>query len=215
LSAAIGLTTLVVAFVCGLLVCEAREAKRAALACKSAASTGFVAVACTLGALERGAFGTFVLLGLVLSAVGDVALALHGRRSFLFGLLAFLLGHVAYIVAAATVVPVAQWASPFVALPVVATVAAHVVLSPRLGAMRGPVVAYMATITVMVIGAMAFGRADAVHGDAFLLGALLFYVSDLPVARDRFVNRAFVNRAWGLPAYYAGQLLLAWAARRA
>jgi len=41
----------------------------------------------------------------------------------------------------------------------------------------------------------------------------LFYVSDLSVARDRFVARAFVNRARGLPAYYAAQVLMAWAAR--
>jgi uncharacterized membrane protein YhhN len=212
-SAAVVLTALVVAFVCGLLLCEARDANRAALVCKSAASAGFVAVACALGALDRGAFGACVLVGLVLSATGDVALALQGHRSFLFGLVAFLLGHVAYIAASAAVVPVRQWLSPLAALPVVATTAAYVVLSSRLGALRGPVIAYMATITVMIMGAMAFGRADTLHGDEFLLGALLFYVSDLSVARDRFVRRAFVNRAWGLPAYYAGQLLLAWAAR--
>jgi hypothetical protein len=33
-------------------------------------------------------------------------------------------------------------------------------------------------------------------------------VSDLFVARDRFVERAFANRAGGLPLCYAGQLLL-------
>jgi uncharacterized membrane protein YhhN len=210
---ALALTTLVVAFVCGLLVCEARDSKRAALVCKSAASAGFVAVAWVLGAPERGAFGAFILVGLVLSATGDVALALHSRRSFLFGLVAFLLGHVAYIAACAVVVPFRQWLGPVVALPVVTTTAAYVVLSPRLGSLRGPVIAYMGAITVMVIGAIAFRDAGAAHGDALLLGAFLFYVSDLSVARDRFVQRAFVNRAWGLPAYYAGQLLLAWAAR--
>jgi uncharacterized membrane protein YhhN len=214
-SAAIGLTTLVVVFVCGLLLCEARQAQHAALACKAAASAGFVAVACALGAPERGAFGAFVLVGLVLSATGDVALALHGRRSFLFGLVAFLLGHVAYIAASAAVVPVREWLAPVAALPVVATAVAYALLSSRLGTMRVPVIAYMATITVMVIGAIAYRSSGAVHGDELLPGALLFYVSDLSVARDRFVKRAFVNRAWGLPAYYAGQLLLSWAARSA
>jgi len=29
------------------------------------------------------------------------------------------------------------------------------------------------------------------------------------VARDRFVRHQFSNRAWGLPLYYAAQLLLA------
>ena len=43
-----------------------------------------------------------------------------------------------------------------------------------------------------------------------LAGAALFFVSDLAVARDKFVGASFLNRAWGLPAYYAGQLLIAW-----
>jgi hypothetical protein len=29
------------------------------------------------------------------------------------------------------------------------------------------------------------------------------------VARDRFVRHQFLNRAWGLPLYYAAQVLLA------
>jgi hypothetical protein len=40
-------------------------------------------------------------------------------------------------------------------------------------------------------------------------GAILFYVSDLAVARHRFIQRSFINRALGLPIYYLGQLLLA------
>ena len=42
-----------------------------------------------------------------------------------------------------------------------------------------------------------------------LLGAVLFLLSDLSVARDRFVAPGFVNRLWGLPFYYGGQVLLA------
>jgi len=42
-----------------------------------------------------------------------------------------------------------------------------------------------------------------------LTGALMFLVSDLAVARDRFVAQGFINRLWGLPLYYAAQLVLA------
>jgi uncharacterized membrane protein YhhN len=42
-----------------------------------------------------------------------------------------------------------------------------------------------------------------------LIGALAFFLSDLSVARNRFVAPGFVNRLWGLPLYYAAQLLLA------
>jgi hypothetical protein len=37
----------------------------------------------------------------------------------------------------------------------------------------------------------------------------MFYASDLAVARDRFVARVFLNRAWGLPLYFGGQLVIA------
>jgi uncharacterized membrane protein YhhN len=40
-------------------------------------------------------------------------------------------------------------------------------------------------------------------------GAVLFYLSDLAVARDRLVAKTFGSRTWGLPAYYFGQFLLA------
>ena len=68
----------------------------------------------------------------------------------------------------------------------------------------------------MVVGAFAvmhtLPRANA---NWLASGAVLFFVSDLAVARDKFVGASFVNRAWGLPAYYAGQLLIAWSLRPA
>ncbi len=42
-----------------------------------------------------------------------------------------------------------------------------------------------------------------------LRDALSFYVSDVFVARDRFLKEEFINRLVGLPMYYAGQFLLA------
>ncbi|HEX4475450.1 MAG TPA: lysoplasmalogenase [Polyangiaceae bacterium] len=195
----------------GLLVREARERSRAALFWKCSASFGFVALALSAGALRHGAAPRIVVVGLALAACGDVALALPGPRAFFAGLALFLLGHVAYVRAFAELVPIAKWPSVWSFIPVVATVAAYRWLAPHLGSMKGPVIAYMATITVMVIGALAVERAGAVHALRLFTGALLFYLSDLSVARDRFVARRFVNRAWGLPAYYAAQVLFAWA----
>jgi uncharacterized membrane protein YhhN len=42
-----------------------------------------------------------------------------------------------------------------------------------------------------------------------LAGAVAFYLSDLSVANDRFVHESFFNKLWGLPLYYAAQILLA------
>ncbi|HDP24776.1 MAG TPA: lysoplasmalogenase, partial [Deltaproteobacteria bacterium] len=36
-----------------------------------------------------------------------------------------------------------------------------------------------------------------------------FYISDIFVARNRFVKQEFINRALGLPLYYLGQFLIA------
>ena len=74
------------------------------------------------------------------------------------------------------------------------------------------VLTYVAVITLIVIGALAlFERPDLpLTGTALIFsGAILFYLSDLFVARDHFIRKAFSNRLIGLPLYYAGQFLLA------
>ena len=71
------------------------------------------------------------------------------------------------------------------------------------GDLRAAVVVYCAVISVMLWLALGVDRLEV------RLGALLFYLSDLLVARDRFVRPGLVNRVVGLPIYYAGQLLLA------
>ena len=63
-------------------------------------------------------------------------------------------------------------------------------------------------IGLMMASAVAC-TAPTVQPTAIWLGAGLFLVSDLFVARQRFVAPGFVNRLFGLPLYYVGQLLLA------
>jgi hypothetical protein len=41
----------------------------------------------------------------------------------------------------------------------------------------------------------------------FPVSAVIFYASDLAVARNRFVAPGIANRLWGLPAYYVAQIL--------
>ena len=70
--------------------------------------------------------------------------------------------------------------------------------------------AYAVAITAMGVWAVATAVAD--WDWRLPVGAGLFIVSDVAVARQTFVQPGFVNRLWGLPLYYGGQLLLAWAA---
>lgn len=184
------------------------------IASKLLASAAFVGVGMANAGDSR--FAGWMLVGLVLGATGDAALLGHGPRWFLAGLVAFLLGHVAYVVGLAQLVDPSRWISVAgvpALLPISAGAIVLSLLWCRLGDMRGPVIGYVVVIVLMVIGAIAMFRAHAMADPArtrLLAGTVLFFVSDVAVARDRFVAEAFVNRLWGLPAYYAGQLLIAW-----
>ncbi|MEA3502134.1 MAG: lysoplasmalogenase [Actinomycetota bacterium] len=173
---------------------------------KMLASTGFIAIALSVGALSS-SYGKVVLVALVLSWIGDLLLTFSSRQAFLGGLVAFLLGHVAYSVAFGTlgVDPIVGAISAVV----IAIIAVFVWrwLAPHVADMAGPVVAYVVVISVMVV--LAFGTFG--DGATWLIpvGATLFFVSDLFVARNQFVAPGIVNRIWGLPLYYLAQVLLA------
>lgn len=154
-----------------------------------------------------------VLYGLVLGLIGDVCLALPQPAAFRIGLLAFLLGHLAYVNAFAGLVRPVHWINPGFMLLVAAGVWIFWWLRGRVGRLKWAVIAYIVAISLMLAGAWAVWFRSSLKpglGWAILLGALCFYLSDLCVARDRFVKKEFANRLVGLPLYYAGQFLLAW-----
>jgi uncharacterized membrane protein YhhN len=181
-----------------LLWAEVRDRPVARGLAKATCSVCFVAVA--LSGSVHGRYAALVVAGLVLSVAGDVLLLSRAHRAFLAGLVSFLLAHVAY---AAAFAPVSS--RPTLLLPlVVATLAGILMwLWPHLGAMRLPVLAYCAVIGAMVW--LALGVPDPL----VRWGAGLFFVSDLFVARGRFVRPGKVNQLVGWPLYYAGQFLLA------
>jgi len=218
----IALAALCLAACAVLVVAEWKHLPRVRIGSKVVASLAFLAVGIVawrgplgldgarsmLPASGATAFGTWIVAGLALGVVGDIALLGKTDRAFLVGLGAFLLGHIAYIVAMATIRDPREWladASWLAAIPAAIAIAVVVRLWPRLGSMRIPVIAYALVIATMVVGAIAL-RADRI----LCAGACLFFASDLSVARDKFVGASFTNKLWGLPAYYAGQLLIAW-----
>lgn len=157
---------------------------------------------------SRGAPGWILLVGLGFAALGDVLLIPKDRRAFLGGLVAFLLGHVAYAASFAARGVSAPITAGALALLGLLAVAVLRWLWPHVERpMRVPVLAYVAVISAMV--ALAIGA--AVRGMSLLgvVGAVGFYLSDLSVARDRFVKSAWANRLWGLPLYFFSQLVLA------
>jgi uncharacterized membrane protein YhhN len=196
------------AAVAALLLAERQGRAHWAWALKPLAAAAFLWAALSWGALGSD-YGRWVLIGLVLCAIGDVLLIPKGKsRWFLAGLGAFLLGHVAYAVAFATL-PLA-WSAALVAAALMGALAWLVLkwllpFAPR--PLRAPVLAYIGVISVMTVMATAAVGGGA-HG-VLLLGAAGFAVSDLAVARNRFIAPGFVNRVWGLPLYFASQLLIA------
>ncbi len=191
-----------------LLAAEYHSIRSLVWAAKPVAAAAYVGVAISLGALETG-YGRFVLAALVLSWFGDVLLIPRkAPRLFRAGLLSFLMAHIA--LTAAFLVRGVDWEAFVIAALAVAAAAALVgrwlrAYLPK--EMVTPVYAYIVAISLMLI--FAAGTVSFAGKAGILIGALMFYFSDLAVARERFVASSFLNRAWGLPLYFGGQLVLA------
>ena len=191
----------------GLLYAELREQRSLVLVCKPIASLIFVVAGALLLPLPDRA-AVLLLIGLVLSFVGDVLLIPKGARlPFLLGLSSFLCAHIAYgfaFILHGTSERHVLGAA--VALGLVGAPLARWLVPHARGALRAPVIAYIIAITAMV--ALAVGAYGSGARITLVVGAALFYASDLCVARERFVQKARINGVVGLPLYYAAQLLL-------
>ncbi len=186
---------------------EKRGNRRGKTAVKPFASLGFIGLALASGA-ARSTAGILILAGLLCCAAGDVFLLSRGRGLFLAGLGSFLAGHILYCAAFLSRNPAPEPILLTAALLIPPAVIVWRWLRPHLkGGLTGPVLAYVIVISVMA--ALAVGAAGAGFPVRIVPGAFAFYLSDLAVARDRFVRPGFWNRLWGLPLYYLGQLLIA------
>ncbi len=198
----------IAAIAVAVLVWAEWRASPARFAAKPVASLAFIAAAVDRGAFDS-TYGRVLITGLILAAFGDLFLLGSTRPAFLAGLVSFLAGHVVYVIAFMTLNIDPLWT--LVAVLVVGMAAASVVrwLRPNLSPdMVGPVFAYVAVISLMVIAASGVVADGATPW--ILVGAIGFFLSDLAVARNQFVIESVTNRVWGLPLYYASQLILAW-----
>lgn len=191
-----------------VIVAEKFQANAFRAAAKVVASTSFLIAAYTLGAFES-PYGMLIFAGLALSWFGDVFLLSRNKALFLSGLVAFLLAHVTYGTAFFTSGVDAK--TLFAAAGILLIVAFMVlwwIWSKVPPDMKGPVLAYICVISAMVM--FAAGAYGSEQRYEVLTGAILFYLSDLFVARDRFVSPGIANSVIGLPLYYSAQLFLAY-----
>jgi len=132
------------------------------------------------------------------------------------GLVSFLTGHVLYSVEFFTLASPGTMSLIIATLCLVISGRVFVWLRPHLEMMTIPVIAYVVIISVMVIGAASLignGQLDYTGRALAFCGAILFYFSDIFVARHRFVKKEYMNRLIGLPMYYAAQFMLAFSIR--
>lgn len=202
-------TVLCVLFTALLVFAEYHGLARVRWIAKPAASACFVLTAILNGALES-VYGVWVLAALALCVLGDILLIPSGTRTFLAGMGAFALGHAAYIAAF-----VSGGADPgilfFTAAGAMAIFSALALrwLWRHLGSFRWPVTGYALIIAAMVATSTLAAPPDNGSVLMVIFGAFAFAVSDLAVAREKFISANFLNKLWGLPLYYGGQLMLA------
>lgn len=186
---------------------------------KGVASCFFVVLG-VLGAFrsEDPVLARLVVIGLVLGAIADVLLNLRyvyegskGQVAFLAGILVFLAGHVAYIVACL----------PYGSQPVIAFVLGAVLAAVLLYWIFGRIEAklafkvfgifYIGVITVLnCLAIVVLFSNPSAHWVMFLCGTLLFLVSDVVLILNTFGTRqSFLMRIANLMLYYLGQLLIA------
>ena len=175
---------------------------------KMTVSTGFIMSAFLAGG-HTTRYGNAILVALFFSWWGDLFLDLKG--TFLFGLVAFLLGHVFFAVA--FLVHGVNWKWVLRVAPLLAVLVGGVLvwLGDSPGDLKIPVYAYIAVITTMV--ALSFGAKGQGASWWLVVGAVMFYVSDICVAREKFVAKDDLNRLIGLPLYFGAQYVFAYTCR--
>jgi len=156
-------------------------------------------------------------LGLILSLAGDVLLMLSLDRFFLFGLVAFLLVHLAYVIGFNIPLPeFSLWGIVFavmVSLGGARVIRRIVDALPSKGQarMRMPIIIYSTVISVMLLSAMIKLMDLTWDANAALLvsgGAFLFYISDIILAWNKFVAPIQHGRIYNIAAYHLGQIML-------
>ena len=172
------------------------------------ATTLAIAALCWYLAPERNDYVWLILLGLLLSTLGDIFLMLPKDR-FIPGLLSFLVAHIAYIIAFSVHLELTYTWAFILPLTIIALMYLTI-LWPSLAAMKAPVFVYMSIIVIMawISGERYFNLESTASLYAFI-GAIVFLFSDATLAFDRFKKQ--FHSAYGviIVSYYFAQYFIA------
>jgi uncharacterized membrane protein YhhN len=151
----------------------------------------------------------WICTGLFFSLLGDIAL-LRPTQHFLPGLVAFLVAHIAYLIAFTCNAKFPARFSIWLAYIVVAAMLYYVLLPGLPRALKLPVAAY--AILLASMAGQAMGRYSVRRTRPTLLaaiGALLFLLSDTLLSLDRFSSALPYASLLILAPYFVGQWLIA------
>ncbi len=199
-------------FVLILLFAEYRKLSILKIISKPTAAFGFVLVAILYGI--DSVYDKWIFGGLILSFLGDCFLLSLNKRIFLVGLVSFLIAHIFYAVAFFPFAEFTRQWMIFSLLPILLSFLFYIKIQKFLFTFKIPVLIYLIAINTMLLIGLSIllaqsGMNEWTFYHTAFLGALLFYLSDLAVARERFVEKSFLNKSWGLPFYFLGQFLIA------
>lgn len=152
-----------------------------------------------------------MVVALLFSLGGDVLLLFtnHNNNFFIFGLISFLIAHIAYIVLFSKQrnQKLAVW-KPFTTILIYA-IGFFLLLKNSLADMLLPVAVYMLVITLMAV--FAFTRKGNVLKSSFIWvfsGALFFMLSDSLIALNKFYTQIPNSAIWIMSTYALAQFLI-------
>lgn len=175
-------------------------------------------------------FSTLMLVGFFCSWWGDFLLHVSSKpKFFVFGLIAFLLGHLFYISAYTVAMSRYFPEASFIGIPEMIVYIVFICgalvgmndLKVEFGDAYLPCIAYMCVIVLMVVKAYSFGIRIIAHGATtqpvftavmLMLGALLFLLSDFTLSMLTFtkgIEKHGKLRNFNIWTYFFGQMCLA------
>ena len=193
--------------VSGLVVSEYYNFKVGEYIFKPVAALSFVFISFKLGALESG-YGRLILFSLALCAVGDILLLNRKLKiSFFCGMLVFAIAHLLFslsFIKSSTF----DFASLVTFLPLIMILGCinFMYLLPRVPhKFKLFILLYGLAIFMMITSAYTFMYEQKL----ILIAAIFFVLSDIFVAKDRFIKRSTKNALLITPLYFAAQGLFA------
>ena len=202
----------------GVLLAEVSNADFVYLLCKPALMVTLGLHYWTLQREQNAVLSKSVVLAIIFSCAGDILLMFQGRGGnfFMFGLAAFLVAHIFYILtyrqhqSSDTSNELQGLQKIRYAFPIILSgTGLVVILFNRLGEMKIPVLLYSAVLTGMVLVALfRFGKTSSLSFALVFGGAILFMISDSLIAINKFLEPLPMAGSWIMVTYIAAQYLI-------